>query len=152
MCCPGTWIYTHVFFLPHNNFKYGFLFFFSCLFFSFSCRRTRALLVCRVGWLPRGAIPCAFRCRWKGECTHTIYIYYTRAINMKSLHGLVSDIVGRFTAGATAVMSCENNARFEQYNWWRLYAGGMPAQARELWGCGTRLCMFNMSFRLPTQL
>lgn len=28
----------------------------------------------------------------------------------------------------------------------------MPAQARELWGCGTRLCMFNMSFRLPTQL
>lgn len=28
----------------------------------------------------------------------------------------------------------------------------MPAQARESWGCGTRLCMFNMSFRLPTQL
>lgn len=35
---------------------------------------------------------------------------------MKSPHGLVSDIVGRFTAGATAVMSCENNAQFEQYN------------------------------------
>lgn len=101
--------------LPHNNFKhvFGFFFLFSFLVSVFRAGEQGRFWYAVLG----GSLEVRYHAHSDADGKVSALAFSSRSRSHK--YGIsmdcTADIVGRF-AGETAVMSCENNAQFEQYN------------------------------------